>query len=75
MGSIKAYFVGEIIFLDITSKRNIKFETEKSCFFKDGWKLCRKMRLDALTVFIFLLNNDTKCLFRGVSDRNTKAKQ
>ena len=38
------------------------------------------MRLDALIIFldaliIFLLNDDTKCLFRGVNDRNTEAKK
>ena len=41
-------------------------------FSKNGWKQCQKMRLDAL--IIFLLKDDTRCLFWGVNYRNTEAK-
>ena len=48
----KLILVGEIMFWDITSQRNIKHEADKSYFLMDGWKLCQKMRLDALIIFL-----------------------
>ena len=48
----KLSLVRKIIFWGITSQRNIRIEAEKSCFSMDGWKLCQKMRLDALIIFL-----------------------
>ena len=48
----KLILVRKTLFLDIATQRNINIEAEKSCFLMDGWKLCQKMRLDALIIFL-----------------------
>ena len=48
----KLSLVRKIIFWGITSQSNIRIEADKSCFLMDGWKLCQKMRLDVLIIFL-----------------------
>ena len=52
MHSVYAFDVGILWCFWIEAPNNIKNEAEKSCFLIDGWKLCQKMRLDALIIFL-----------------------
>ena len=45
-------WLGKLYFWRFTSQRNIKIETDKLSFLLNGWKLCQKMRLDALIIFL-----------------------
>ena len=52
MHSMYAFYVCILWSFWIGAPSNVKNEAEKSCFLMDGWKLCQKMRLDALIIFL-----------------------